>query len=175
MDVTTALTIVIPEEFHNKINTIRKEHDRAYARWMPHINLMFPFVNKNQFNEIKEKLSNSLKDIEKFEMDLCEIGYFKQGKKATVHIKPRDDSMLQKLFSIVRKTLPDIPLKHDTFTPHLTIGQFPKGTIEEKIKELKEWLGDGIKFTLDSIYLINRHETDKSVPFIINKKVLLGS
>ena len=56
-EVTTALTLVIPIEFHNKINEIRSKYDRAYPRWMPHINFFFPFVTQTELKNVTEKLT----------------------------------------------------------------------------------------------------------------------
>ena len=44
MHTSTALTFVLPDEVHDKINEIRSVSDKAYPRWMPHINFIFPFV-----------------------------------------------------------------------------------------------------------------------------------
>lgn len=52
-DTSTALTLIISPTYHQKINEIRSKHDKAYPRWMPHINFMFPFVPLEQFPEVR--------------------------------------------------------------------------------------------------------------------------
>ena len=96
MDTTTALTLVVPDEFHNKINEIRKINDRAYPRWMPHINFIFPFISQEQFPEVKQKLSDVINkhNFKSFELELTQINYFKQGKDVTVNIRPNDNKNL---------------------------------------------------------------------------------
>jgi len=101
MDVTTALTLVIPDKFHDLINSIRKEHDRAYPRWMPHINFIFPFVSEDKFENIRQRLIPEISFFGAFELELNEIGSFKQGKNVTMHLKSTDSTQLKALFTVV--------------------------------------------------------------------------
>jgi poly(A) polymerase len=43
-DPRTALAIVVAGAAADAVDDVRRAHDRAAARWPPHINLMFPFV-----------------------------------------------------------------------------------------------------------------------------------
>jgi len=124
MSIFSALAIVIPPQFHEQINVIRSKHDRAYPRWMPHINLIFPFVNSGLFSNIK----TILKDItlEPFEIQLNVVDFFAQKKELTFHLRPKDDSKLQELYSKVIELLPDVSLKHNKFHPHMTLGHSMK-------------------------------------------------
>ena len=45
----TALIMAPPPDVIESIQKIRQEHDKAYERWMPHINLAFPFFDVNEF------------------------------------------------------------------------------------------------------------------------------
>lgn len=174
METTTALTLVVPNEFHEKINNIRKVYDRAYPRWMPHINFLFPFVPEDQFDVIIKKLTPVFKSFGSFELDLNEIGHFKQGKNITMHIKPKDSTKLKELFDLIRKTIPEIPSKHDTFNPHITIGQFKFSEVTNKAIEMVEWLKKNpIKFTVDSVCILQRSKVDGNVPFSVNTKIML--
>ena len=169
-DVTTALTLVVPFELHNIINNVRKENDRAYPRWMPHINFIFPFIPVNDFEYVAEKLQSKLKDFGSFVLDLSEVGYFSQGKNATIHLKPNDDSQLKVLFNMIREALPDIAVKHSEFAAHLTLAQSKKSEATEKMEEIKKQLPDGVRFTVDKICLINRNGND---PFQIHTEIKL--
>ena len=172
-DVTTALTLVAPSEFHDKINEVRSKYDRAYPRWMPHVNFLFPFVSEDQFDTIVSKLGPALKNFGAFEFEMNEIGSFSQGKTVTVHMLSKDDSKLKELFHIIRKELPEIKPKHEEFAAHLTIGQFTKAEAPAKIEELKKWLGKGFTFNIGYICILQRSKTDNNVPFTINKKIML--
>jgi 2'-5' RNA ligase len=170
MDTTTALAIVIPEEFHDKINQIRSKYDRAHYRWMPHINFIFPFVSITKFDAIALDLETKLSNYNAFDVHLNVIGCFhKKGQpNATFHIKPSDDSELQKLNSVVKYC--DRPgrqdrskTKRDDFHPHVTIGQFgilSRSGLTDKLSDpapdLIDWLGSGIKFKVNKLCLLHR-------------------
>lgn len=47
----TALIISPPQDKWDNIQEIRKVHDKAYQRWMPHINIAFPFVKPENFDQ----------------------------------------------------------------------------------------------------------------------------
>jgi len=174
MDTTTALTLVIPEEFHTSINTIRSASDRAYPRWMPHINFLFPFVSEDKFADIVSRLTPKLKEFGSFELELNQLGHFKQGKNVTVHIKPSNITRLKELFTLIRQTIPEVESKHDEFNPHLTIAQFKTSEAESKVQELTTWLsGNKFKFTVDHICILQRSKTDNNEPFSMNSKISL--
>jgi len=52
----SALIIKPPETLWPQIQAIRKEKDKAYERWMPHVNMSFPFVEPETFKEAAEIL-----------------------------------------------------------------------------------------------------------------------
>ena len=173
LDTTTALTIVAPEEVWAKIDGIRKEHDSAYGRWMPHINLLFPFVPLALFDDYHDKLQMALVNFGSIEIHFDKISHFSQKKAATVNLQVSDDKVLQELFKVITDTIPEVSSKKTSFKPHLTIGQFPKSQLDTKLKELTTWLGDGIKVTIDNIYMINRSTNDNTVPFSKNREISL--
>lgn len=174
METTTALTLVIPNHFHDEINEIRKLYDRAYPRWMPHINFFFPFIDESKFGDVVSRLEPKLKEFGSFELELNELGCFKQGKNVTAHLKPKDFTRLAKLFEVIRNTCPEIQLKHDQFAPHLTIAQFKNMEKDEKMGELSKWLiGKNFKFVVDDICILQRSKINNSVPFSVHTRLPL--
>ena len=171
-DVSTALTLLVPTNEHiAKINEIRSVDDRAYHRWPPHINILFPFDTVENFPDIAKTLSEKLSGFGAIELDCNSLGYFAQGKNITVHLKPSDTARLCELFKQVTEALPTIA--HNDFVPHLTIGQFKKSDREEVMNELAKWLGTGIKFTVTKLSLLSRSASDKSVPFSVHTDISL--
>lgn len=175
LDTTTALTLIVPESCWDKINSIRKEHDNAYPRWMPHVNFLFPFVSTELFDEYHEKLQTALAGFGDINLHFNKIGYFNQKNNVTVNLQLSDEKDLQDLFKLITDTIPEVKSKHPEFHPHLTIGQFKKSEFDKKINELNDWLksDNGIKVTIDSIYMINRSKTDNNVPFSVNRTISL--
>lgn len=176
MDTTTALTLVIPNKYHDMINNIRKQHDKAYPRWMPHINFYFPFVSEDKFDEIRKILVSELSTFGSFELELNDVGYFKQGKNlVTMHLKPKDPSQLTSLFKVIKSVLPsELNVRNNEFKPHLTIGQFPTEEIETRLKEYQSWLeSNPIKFNVNCISILNRSKSNNDLPFEIHCNITL--
>ena len=169
-DVTTALTLIFPNTPF--INETRSNYDGAYQRWMPHINFLFPFVESVHLEDMKNKLLKAFHNQKSFKLDLSNLNSFSQKKRVTFHLKPSDQLELQQLYTIIRKTLPEVYVKHSVFEPHLTLGQCPKQDYPKLKKELEEKMTkEQFEFNVDGIYIIQRSNEDKSVPFKIVHKI----
>jgi 2'-5' RNA ligase len=181
-DTTTALAFIIPDEFHDKINEIRSQQDRAYPRWMPHINFMFPFVSVDKFDDVHNELKNV--GITNMDITFEGIGYFSQAKQVTFHLKPDLPSTkkLQAINKIICTTLHWVDSKKhnignaerltnignaerltnicNEFTPHCTLAQCQKKDLVIKEKELNEWFNKTFNGSLtvpfDRICMIKR-------------------
>lgn len=173
-DVTTALTLIVPEQFHERINNIRTKYDRAYPRWMPHVNYIFPFVPAEQFEDVKSRLTEALSSVSKFTLELTELGNFKQKGNVTFHLRPKSQEGVERVFNAIRAALPEVPVKHPTFQAHMTLGQC-KGKDFKKTKSEVETEVDpsSIVFEVDCVYIIQRSKEDKT-PFEIVHRIPLG-
>jgi hypothetical protein len=60
----TALIIAPPASLIEPIQKIRKEHDKAYDRWMPHVNLAFPFFDPVDFGVAHAKLQEHFSTLQ---------------------------------------------------------------------------------------------------------------
>ena len=157
---TTALCLT-PEDplLIERINQIRDGRDRAYPRWMPHINFLFPFVSQDRFGEIMTTLEPILDKWAPFEVKLDQIGCFVQRNQVTFHAKPSDEGekILQTLYQEVQEVL-KIQVKGADWHPHLTLAQCKKSEREQVEAELTAWLkaDDGLNFTVDGMILVER-------------------
>ena len=174
-DVTAALTLCIPQEFADKINEVRRIHDKAYPRWMPHVNFLFPFVEEKDFAPAIQVLTDVLNGFSPFELNLNEIGSFPQGKIKTVHVKAVDETKIKELYARIRTVLPNVQVKHDDFHAHMTIAQVAKSGSDKQIQEFKQWLGSGFKFVVDRIYIIKRSKENGSDPFVVAHEIPFGA
>lgn len=177
-DTTTALAVTIPDQFHDQINEIRSQQDRAFPRWMPHINFIFPFVSIDQFDTVHTELKKVFEShgITDFDIAFEEIGYFSQAKQSTFHLKPNNESKkkLQTIHKIICDALPwvDVKTHGNEFSPHCTISQCPKKDTVNKEKELTEWFNKTFngKLTVrcDKVCMLKRSPESNDMMFVKN-------
>lgn len=179
-DTTAAITLVVPDDLNKKINEIRSIYDKAYLRWMSHINLIFPFIslNDDKLKEVENMLDKKLKNLKPFTLSLSEMSFFSQGKTdITIHIKPNEKSAeyhkLQELYKNIRSALPDVTVKRELFCPHLTIGQIKKND-KKTYEEIQNWFEENknnLTFEVNNICILSRSKDDNSIPFSILKRI----
>ena len=69
-------------------------HDKGYVRWMPHINLVYPFIpdndNGRNFLDASKKIQDALSDVEPFRVRFTKdtFKYFMHRKSCTLWLKP---------------------------------------------------------------------------------------
>ena len=166
-----ALCIIPPNELMEYIQSVRKEHDSAYERWMPHINLFFPFVDFDKLDEVYAILNITLSKFPPFMINLKSFDYFKRKKDATTHLVPETSSNeLIDLHQVIQKSL-GLPTPNKEYHPHLTVGQFKKSVVDEEITKMSSEF-PGTSFQCDKIYLITR---DKDTPFKVLKEISLAT
>ncbi|CAF2141839.1 unnamed protein product [Rotaria magnacalcarata] len=170
----TALCLIPPENVWEQIQSIRLVYDKVYSRWMPHINLFFPFAPESEFNNIKIRLETILNARPSFEIefDNKSIDYFKQkGNECTFHLRPKVNKHVIELQQIIENLLPNNLRSKRPFEAHLTLGQTTTSRISDIMVEMKaNW--KPIKFTIDRVCMISR-ENDPNDLFSIKNQVLL--
>jgi 2'-5' RNA ligase len=172
MNTCAALCLRIENPLQSQnINLVRREHDKAFERWMPHINFIFPFIPEDQIADAVARLGPALKQIPAFDLVLDTIGHFEQRDGCTVHLKPSDETQLQRVFAAIRSALPEIPARHGgEFHPHLTVGQWPKAELPSYPLLLAQ-LGAPFRVRVDHISIITR---PRDGPFVPHTELALG-
>jgi poly(A) polymerase len=124
---TAAVVWIPPETEWEPIQAIRKRYDRHFARWMPHVTLLYPFRPREQFDQVEPLLREALKEIPPFEADLREVRSFQHGPQShTMWISPEPSAAFRELQSVLQAKVPDCDdvTKYESgFTPHLSVGQ----------------------------------------------------
>ena len=173
----TALCLIPPENAWDQIQSIRSVHDKAYPRWMPHINLIYPFVSESHFMQFKTQLDAILNQRSPFEIefDQTSFQYFKQkGNECTFHLRPKVTKDVVELQRIIASSLPNYVAGTRPFEAHLTLGQTTTGRISDILVEMKaKWTP--IKFTVDRVSMISRETATDDLFSIKNQVFLVGS
>ncbi|KAH6672411.1 2'-5' RNA ligase superfamily-domain-containing protein [Halenospora varia] len=182
----TALALVVPQHLQSEINSLRKLHDKAYHKWEPHINILYPFVHPSLLTSTMGVLRSSfLAPTGPIKVTLSQAGSFKHRRNATVFLKPGEDSE-HEICELRRKLVQVLGVDEregtvdGTFRPHLTVGQagFIGGGIErltemvEKITGI-EWVGtrlvalqrdaDGVMNEVNELVIGNGPEENNGV------------
>lgn len=157
---TTAVVIIPPVDVWPPIQAIRREHDRHARRWMPHINLIYPFRPKEEFEILAEQFSRVCEGIEPFEVTLKEFFSYRHNHDCyTLWLAPEPKDALVRLQTALWSVVPDcddVRKSKNGFTPHLSIGQALGETAMLKLLNALQTSWRMISFVLCEVCLICR-------------------
>ncbi|RUS18557.1 Poly(A) polymerase central domain-containing protein [Endogone sp. FLAS-F59071] len=164
--VHSALVILLPPCLAPAVQKFRVQHDKSYASWPPHINLLYPFLPATDFGHAVTVLNEALVGIEPFLLKLDTVSHFQHRHSATIFLKASDASLVKKVQAAVDRLFPhcnDLSQRGEAdgegFIPHLTLGQTKKVVELEKIA-CQECLTQDIEWMVDGLYLISRKRDD---------------
>ncbi|GAB5354382.1 hypothetical protein AAMO2058_000114000 [Amorphochlora amoebiformis] len=178
---TSALCIIPPARLWPCIQSIRKVHDKAYARWMPHVNLVYPCVAYKDFDAYGKLLEAHCENIKPFVVNLNQVGHFSQRQAWTVHLVPHSQNKGKEWNELHNQCIQALNLlkpeeakaKRKGFRPHLTIGQFPKSEAPLEVKRLETAFSTPkLEFEVSHLYLISR--VSQTAPFRVRTVIPLG-
>ncbi len=157
----TAVVVIPPDDLWAPIQALRRQYDRHYRRWMPHITLLYPFRPKAAFERVAPDLAQACGLSAPFEVRLQRFGFFVHGpRSATFYLVPEPAGALKTLHLTLRGKVPDC---NDTarfdggFIPHLSLGQARSREVAEMCRRWQAaWRP--LAFTVDRIHLIWRND-----------------
>ena len=160
---TTAVVLIPSESVQPPVQDIRRIHDRNFVRWMPHITLLYPFAERNDFIDVIPALEKAAQQVSPFCVELTRFDTFQHRKSCTMFLVPEPEDEIVRLHSTLIRHLPDYD---DTarfaggFHPHLSVGQFSHRSLRTEQQRLHtEWQSVGCE--MEAISLIYRSpETD---------------
>lgn len=136
----TAVVIIPPREVWPPIQAIRKDHDRNYPRWMPHITLLYPFRKRDRFAQVAANMREVCQSIRPFDFCLATVGMFEHCRQNyTLWLAPEPREVISALQEAVWQVVPDCDntRRHPGgFTPHLSIGQ------QRGERQATQWLAE---------------------------------
>lgn len=178
----TALAIVPPSQFHEAVNEIRSKHDKAYPRWMPHINVLFPFIevddtaDPTMMTDVEQQLSAALASVPAFDITLETFNHFSRKGDNLYFLRPSEKCRPQ-IDVLVRVV--DSCLSHSLgsrqkrpFKPHMTVGQWPKSTSASVMKATLEQHWTPLTWHCSEISVLSRRDDDRMK---VRKTIKLGT
>jgi len=171
-----ALVIIPPKDLSEPIQEIRKVHDRKVGRWMPHINVIYPFRPRRMFGEAANLVAEVCATVAPFETTFKSFFSFDHGTSHTMWLDPEPNEPMVELHAKLLERFPDCDevSKFDTgFKPHLSVGQAKTAEDVEKLVQEFSASWESITFTVDSVALIWRSRQTRDV-FKIDRRIPLG-
>lgn len=124
-----ALVVLPPAAVAEAADVFRQQHDQAFARWMPHMTLLFPFMAPEHFSACIAAIEAGVAATGSafptpFRMCLDTVTWF-PGKKSVLHLAPRDvGGCMARLHEALLAMFPHLKrADRDEFHAHLTLGQ----------------------------------------------------
>jgi 2'-5' RNA ligase len=145
-------------------------------------NSFFPFVPRSEFDNIAQTIGAAMREFGPIKISLSHFGHFSHSATSkTLYLEPDAASRaaLQKLYAKLELAMPICANpSHDSFTPHLTLGQFHSDVrmtrdridrfdrcVQAAVQAMKEELAKNwtpIEWTLGAISALSR---GASTPF----------
>ncbi|MGD8961418.1 MAG: 2'-5' RNA ligase family protein [Desulfobacterales bacterium] len=143
------------------IQKLRKQHDRHFRRWMPHITLLYPFRPATAFEQVTPLLTRACRSLEPFELKLTRFDHLIHSRrKATLYLIPEPAGALKELQKTLLEIVPDcddVTRFASGFKPHLSVGQTSSQEADAFCAKLQAtW--QPLAFTLLHVYLIWRND-----------------
>lgn len=118
----TALCIIPPRCQWSKVDQLRSHYDRAYGKWPPHVNLVYPFVQVDALPRAAEAIQSLAQQEQKpFDVSLHSAGVFQHRHDNTIYLNDENDAQLRDLRATVLGALGQ--QSDGEYRMHMTIGQ----------------------------------------------------
>jgi poly(A) polymerase len=124
----TALAWLLPETESASVQALRADHDPSYARWMPHVNLVYGFVPEAHFAAAAQAIAAVARQHAPFDARFERMGWFEHASSHTGWIAPEPAAPWKRLQAELEALFPRCRAQKsaDGFTPHLTVARLPR-------------------------------------------------
>jgi poly(A) polymerase Pap1/uncharacterized protein (UPF0248 family)/2'-5' RNA ligase len=164
----TALSIVPPRHLWAPVDRLRALYDRAYEKWPPHINLIYPFVTPDPLPRVADKIQEALQareDANNIRLSLDAVGVFSHPRHGnTIYLRDSDQERLSNLAGLRNSILEALGQSRESqFRMHM------------KVAESKDINSDVHKFLQEKVGLLPAVEWDvEELLLLLREQVQLG-
>jgi len=173
----TAVVVVPPDAVWEPIQQIRRQYDRHYRRWMPHITLLYPFRPRNMWPDVLDALHQACQRVQPFEVELSRIAFFGHRSSCTLWLAPSPAKALVDLQTALWQAVPDCDdtRRHrEGFAPHLSVGQQSGKRPVDTLSDTLQARWSPVRFSVHEVHLIWRNDPPDDV-FRIGETLPLGT
>ncbi|KAJ2998054.1 hypothetical protein NUW58_g442 [Xylaria curta] len=166
----TALCVIPPEHCWPLLDRLRSLYDKAYEKWPPHINLIYPFVRVDDLptasalaaSRMSLMSNNATCSLGTTEIRLGAADVFSHKHGNTIFLHDNDEERASKLQDLRQTALR--ALGHTAITDyrmHLTLGQSQDANAaSHKFLLEKASLLPAVEWTVDKLYILVRDRTE---------------
>ena len=170
----TAVAALPPPEVLAPIQAIRRRYDRQVYRWMPHVNLLYPFLPQMCCAAAVPPLTTAMHTISAFHVTLAVFRSFThRSGRCTIWLDPEPREPFVRLQAALQQAFPAYDEQSRFaagFTPHLSVGQVWKRDVPCVLEALQSaW--EPVRFRLTEVAVICR---DVTGPFHVTHRISLG-
>jgi 2'-5' RNA ligase len=173
----TAVVVIPPHDLWEPIQTLRKQYDRHFRRWMPHITLLYPFRPPTKFERVAPILAQACRLKKPLEVRLRRFGFFVHSPhSATFYLVPEPTAAIKALHQALLEKVPDcsdVAMFAGGFTPHLSLGQTRSRDLKAFCSRLQT-IWRPLSFSLTQVHLIWRNDPPDDI-FRLGPVLSLGS
>ena len=169
----TALCLVPPKHLWSSVDRLRALYDKAFEKWPPHVNLVYPFVQPDALPRATERLQSVLSDKandendeheddkgydSSFRLSLDDADVFTHKHENTIFLHDRNPENTQKLQRLRQKLLRALGAHaKSSYRMHLTVAQSQDvNSATHKSLLSKVSLLPSIDFEVDQLYILVR-------------------
>jgi 2'-5' RNA ligase len=167
----SAVVAIPPEEIWGPIQGLRRQYDRHYRRWMPHISLLYPFRSVTDMPRLIPSMARACRKVEPFEVRLNRFDLFTHTRRsATLFLIPEPGDAMKKIHKALLEVAPDcddVARFAGGFHPHLSVGQLP-GRQARDIRDRWQATWRPLVFALTHIHVIQRNQPPDDVFRIVH-------
>lgn len=158
----TALCIVPPKHLWGSIDNLRSRYDKAYRKWPPHVNLIYPFVQVDTLPRAVDVVQSVVEASKPFSIRLDAAGVFRHRRDNTVFLHDSNEERCQRLKNLRQDILVALGQEKGTdYQMHMSIGQSEHmnaswhNFLLEKARLLPE-----VKWEVDQLYVLIREKPE---------------
>ncbi|KAH7401380.1 hypothetical protein BKA66DRAFT_450322 [Pyrenochaeta sp. MPI-SDFR-AT-0127] len=157
----TALCIIPPFSHRGHIDRLRELYDKAYGRWPPHVNLIYPFVAPESLSRAQQQIQQYLDERvdmrEPMIVKLGQTGHFEQRSNSTIFLRENESASTSSLESLRTMVLQALGQTCPSSTLHLTVGQSEDNTESARMYLLaKTQLLPALQFQVGALAILIR-------------------
>ncbi|MEN8260178.1 MAG: 2'-5' RNA ligase family protein [Pseudomonadota bacterium] len=173
----SALVIIPPNDVWGPIQAIRRRRDPSFRRWMPHINLLYPFVDPPLFEATAPAIEEACRRLTPFTVALAHFQRVRaRGGKYALWLAPQPVEPIVELQRALLQAVPECTGKArfpGRFTPHLTMARGAGKECADALEKDLERQWEMLFFAVDRVHVISRKQPLDDV-FHLARTIPLG-